>query len=27
MVEAMEQTLGKLNLSSGKVRSEKFTGY
>lgn len=27
MVEAMEQTLGKLNISSGKVRSEKFTGY
>ncbi|MEK7111773.1 MAG: FAD-dependent oxidoreductase [Patescibacteria group bacterium] len=27
MVEAMEQTLGKLNLSAGKVRSEKFTGY
>ena len=27
MVEAVEQTLGKLNLSSGKVRSEKFTGY
>ena len=27
MVSAMEQTLGKLNISSGKVRSEKFTGY
>ena len=27
MVEAMEQVLGKLNISSGKVRSEKFTGY
>ena len=27
MVEAMELTLGKLNISSGKVRSEKFTGY
>lgn len=27
MVDAMEQTLGKLNLSAGKVRSEKFTGY
>ena len=27
MVEAMEQALGKLNLSSAKVRSEKFTGY
>jgi ferredoxin-NADP reductase len=27
MVEAMEQVLGRLNISSGKVRSEKFTGY
>jgi len=27
MIEAMEQVLGKLNISSGKVRSEKFTGY
>ncbi len=27
MVEAMEHTLGKLNISSGRVRSEKFTGY
>lgn len=27
MVSAMEQALGKLNLSSGRVRSEKFTGY
>jgi len=27
MVEAMEQVLGNLNISSGKVRSEKFTGY
>lgn len=27
MVEGIEQALGKLNLSSGKVRSEKFTGY
>ena len=27
MVEAMEKVLGKINISSGKVRSEKFTGY
>ena len=27
MVDAMEGALGKLGLSSGKVRSEKFTGY
>jgi ferredoxin-NADP reductase len=27
MVDAMEATLGKLGLSSGKVLSEKFTGY
>jgi ferredoxin-NADP reductase len=27
MIDAMEQTLGKLNISSGRVRSEKFTGY
>ncbi len=27
MIDAMEQVLGKLNISSGKVRSEKFTGY
>jgi len=27
MVSAMEQALGKLNISSGRVRSEKFTGY
>jgi ferredoxin-NADP reductase len=27
MVEAMEKVLGQLNVSSGKVRSEKFTGY
>ncbi|OGM56760.1 hypothetical protein A3E46_00215 [Candidatus Woesebacteria bacterium RIFCSPHIGHO2_12_FULL_46_16] len=27
MVSAMEQVLGKLNISSGHVRSEKFTGY
>lgn len=27
MVDAMEQTLGKLNISAGHVRSEKFTGY
>ena len=27
MVDAMEQVLGKLDLSAGKVRSEKFTGY
>ncbi|MBI4153594.1 FAD-dependent oxidoreductase [Candidatus Woesebacteria bacterium] len=27
MVEAMEQALGKLGLSAGKLHSEKFTGY
>ncbi len=27
MIDAMEQVLGKLNISSGKVHSEKFTGY
>ncbi|MEK7112770.1 MAG: FAD-dependent oxidoreductase [Patescibacteria group bacterium] len=27
MVDAMEQSLGKLGLSAGKLRSEKFTGY
>jgi ferredoxin-NADP reductase len=27
MVDAVEQALGKLGLSAGRVRSEKFTGY
>lgn len=27
MVDAVEQALGKLGLASGRVRSEKFTGY
>lgn len=27
MVDAVEQTLGKLGLGAGRVRSEKFTGY
>jgi ferredoxin-NADP reductase len=27
MAEAMEKILGSMNISSGKVRSEKFTGY
>jgi ferredoxin-NADP reductase len=27
MVSSLEQVLGNLNISSGKVRSEKFTGY
>lgn len=27
MIDAMEQVLGKLKITSGHVRSEKFTGY
>jgi ferredoxin-NADP reductase len=27
MVDAMEEVFGKLGITSGKVRSEKFTGY
>ena len=27
MIDAMEQVLGKLKISTGRVRSEKFTGY
>lgn len=27
MIDAMEQVLGKLKITSGSVRSEKFTGY
>ena len=27
MVDALEKVLGKLELTSGKIRSEKFTGY
>jgi ferredoxin-NADP reductase len=27
LVDALEKVLGELNIPSGKVRSEKFTGY
>lgn len=27
MIDAMEQVLGKLSITSGKVKTEKFTGY